>query len=131
MVPCDNVLLIPVMKDGKQVEKPDGTLKFKERKCKHMNDPTAKRCGNVKCKGELRTVTWQCPKCKKNDIPNGVHVCPECGFERPARQQIVGGMSMPPEEVKLRKQGKRTCPHCGEEVDLDWILCPFCDKTLK
>jgi subtilase family serine protease len=23
-----------------------------------------------------------------------------------------------------------TCPHCGEEVDAEWILCPFCDKAL-
>ncbi len=23
------------------------------------------------------------------------------------------------------------CPHCGEEVDQEWILCPFCDKPLK
>ncbi len=23
------------------------------------------------------------------------------------------------------------CPNCGEEVDPDWILCPFCDTSLK
>jgi len=24
-----------------------------------------------------------------------------------------------------------TCPSCGEQVDPDWILCPFCDHKLK
>lgn len=24
-----------------------------------------------------------------------------------------------------------TCPHCGEEVDAEWILCPFCEKDLR
>jgi subtilase family serine protease len=24
-----------------------------------------------------------------------------------------------------------TCPNCGEEVDPEWILCPFCDHDLK
>jgi subtilase family serine protease len=24
-----------------------------------------------------------------------------------------------------------TCPSCGEEVDPEWILCPFCDHSLK
>ena len=23
------------------------------------------------------------------------------------------------------------CPSCGEEIDADWILCPFCDSKLK
>jgi len=32
-----------------------------------------------------------------------------------------------PEEVATAP----TCPHCGEDIDTEWILCPFCDKSIK
>jgi subtilase family serine protease len=57
---------------------------------------------------------------------------PEAAPEAPAEivaetpQEVTEEPSEEPEAVVAA-----TCPHCGEEVDQDWILCPFCDKALK
>ncbi len=37
----------------------------------------------------------------------------------------------PAEEAPEAGPAAGTCPSCGEEVDPAWILCPFCDNTLR
>lgn len=62
------------------------------------------------------------------EIPDAAtEAAPEAPAEIVATpQEVTEEPSEEPEAVVAA-----TCPHCGEEVDQDWILCPFCDKALK
>jgi subtilase family serine protease len=55
------------------------------------------------------------------------------GEEEPAADKAApeGEDEPPVEEEGPEAVPAPKCPSCGEEVDPDWILCPFCDFTLK
>jgi subtilase family serine protease len=49
--------------------------------------------------------------------------------EEKAEEEPAGDIDE--EETTPEAAAPTTCPNCGEEVDSEWILCPFCDKDLK
>jgi subtilase family serine protease len=54
--------------------------------------------------------------------------------EAPAEPEVTAEpvvLEEPAEPGEPEAAPAATCPHCGEEVDAEWILCPFCDNDLK
>ena len=72
------------------------------------------------------------PKKKREDMTAKEKILAKTGVEEEAEEEVLVE-EKPADKKKEKKEKKKKiiCSYCGEEIEEEVAICPFCQATLK
>ena len=89
-------------------------------------------CPDCFTKLEYSDTPFVKPEKKRETMTPKEKILDKAGLkEEPEVEETVEPKPQPRKKKKEGKKSKNFCEYCGEELDEDYVTCPFCQATLK